>query len=244
MLKRLMVLMLALLALSSMTLLVSAQETIAYGDIITGEITNDEFEIEYAFEAAAGDLVVVEMRRADTDSELYNADLIVLNPAGDMIADTTDYYGSNGAQAVVLFEAAEDGTYTILATRDGGRGGSEVGNFTLRLIQAEELTSTPIQGEMGTEALDAYYAIRTDGPVNVRYTWLEGNYAPAMQVRLLEEMGYPSNQSASVSGTLAEDATVTVVVQGENLLLVSVTGNPIDYFFNDVSASFELSLAD
>jgi hypothetical protein len=240
--KRLIVLMLALLALLGMTAMVTAQEGISYGDVITGEITDQEFEIEYSFEAAAGDLVVVEMRRADTDSELYNADLIVVNPAGDVVADTTDYYGSNGAQAVVLFEA-EDGEYTILATRDGGRGGSEVGNFILRLLLVDELTAKPIEGQMGTEALDAYYAIRADGNMDVSYTWLDGNYAPLMQVRSLEDMGYPSDQTASVSGTLLNTATINLTAEDGQLLLVSVIGNPIDYLFDDVEATFEVSLA-
>jgi hypothetical protein len=242
MLKRLTVLMLASLALLSMTALVNAQESISYGDVIEGEITDREYEIEYTFEAAEGDLVVVEMRRADTDSELYNADVIVLNPDGDIVADTTDYYGSNGAQAVVLFEA-EDGEYTILATRDGGRGGDEEGNFTLRLLLVDELTAKPVEGEMGTDALDAYYAIRAEGNVDVTYTWLSGNYAPLMQVRPVEELGYPSDQTASVSGTLLNTATINLVGEDGQLLLVSVIGDPIDYLFDDVEATFEIGLA-
>jgi len=240
--KRLIVVILALLALLSMTALVNAQESISYGDVIEGEITDREYEIEYSFEAEKGDLVVVEMRRADTDSELYNADLIVLNPDGDVIADTTDYYGSNGAQAVVLFEA-ESGEYTILATRDGGRGGDEEGNFLLRLLLVDELTAKPQEGFISNDDLDAYYAIRAEGNVDVTYTWLDGNYAPLFEVRPVDELGFPSDQWGSVSGTLVNSATFNLAADDGQLMLVAVTANPIDYFFSDVEATFEVGLA-
>jgi hypothetical protein len=79
--------------------------------------------------------------------------------------------------------------------------------------------------------------------VDIRYAWLDGNYAPLVQVRALDEMGYPSDQTASISGTLTNEAVVNLAAEDGQLLLVSVIGNPIDYLFDDVEATFEIGLA-
>src|SRR5688572_6722362 len=107
----------------SMTLLAQAQDAtpIGYGETVSGEITADAFEIPYIFSGEQGDIVLVEMRRANTDSGLYNAAVVVLDPSGSLIADSADYIAYEGAEAVVTVELPESGDYTVLATRDSGR---------------------------------------------------------------------------------------------------------------------------
>ena len=61
-----------LLLFVSMTFAAQAQDAtpIQYGEIVNGEITEDEYEIAYNFSGTQGDIVVIEMRRANTDSGL------------------------------------------------------------------------------------------------------------------------------------------------------------------------------
>jgi hypothetical protein len=227
----------------AMTLFAQAQDStpIGYGDVVNGEITADEFEIPYTFKGAEGDIVVVEMRRANTDSGLYNAALVVLDPGGSLIADSADYIAYEGAEALVAVQLPENGEYTVLATRDSGRSGEETGEFVLKLFNPEILGEEPIEGEVTNDTQDQYYAVVADGSFTVDYRVLSSNYAPLVDVSYVNEDGY-FESAASVSGLRLDAGSMQVFAESGELYVVAIVADDLDYLFDeDVQVAYELS---
>jgi hypothetical protein len=227
----------------SMTLLAQAQDStpIGYDDTVNGEITADAFEIPYTFKGAEGDIVLVEMRRANTDSGLYNAALVVLDPGGSLIADSADYIAYEGAEAIVAVELPENGEYTILATRDSGRSGEEIGEFVLKLFNLEILGEELIEGEVTNDTQDQYYAVVANGSFTVNYRVLSSNYAPLVDVNYVNEDGY-FESAGSMSGLRLDAGSVQVFAEAGELYVVAIVADDLDYLFEeDVQVSYELS---
>jgi hypothetical protein len=118
----------------------AAAQTIEYGDVVRGEITNETFEELWVFEGQAGDVVTITMRALDGAS--LDPTLILLRPDGalarendDAAAAGTNEIGQLDSQ-IVEYELREDGTYTIVATRFGGSDevGGE-GRYELSLVE-------------------------------------------------------------------------------------------------------------
>jgi hypothetical protein len=229
----------------SMTLLVQAQDatSIGYGETINGEITDDEFEIPYTFSGTAGDVVLVEMRRANSDSGLYNAAVVVLDPSGSLIADSADYIAYEGAEGIVALQLPEDGDYTVLATRDSGRSGDETGEYILKLFQLDVLGKKPIQGEVTNETQDQYYAVLADGSFTVKYSVSSSNYAPLVDVNYVNEDGY-FESAGSLSGLRLDAGTVQIFAEAGQLYVVAIVADDLDYLFDeDVQVAYELSVS-
>lgn len=229
----------------SMTLLTQAQDatSIGYGETINGEITEDEFEIPYTFSGTAGDVVLVEMRRANTDSNLYNAAVVVLDPSGSLIADSADYIAYEGAEGIVALQLPEDGDYTILATRNSGRSGDETGEYLLKLFQLDVLGKKPIQGEVTNETQDQYYAVFADGSFTVKYSVSSSNYAPLVDVNYVNEDGY-FESAGSLSGLRLDAGSVQIFAEAGQLYVVAIVADDLDYLFDeDVQVAYELSVS-
>jgi hypothetical protein len=244
MFKRIVVLSILLLVIAMSSQAFAQDGTpIKYGDTTSGEITNDTFEVSYLFSGTQGDVVVVEMRRANSDSGLYNAALLLLAPDGSLLADSTDYFAYEGADALIAAELPEDGKYTLLATRDNGRTGDEEGEYTLKLLQPVELSETPTQGNVNNDIQDQYYVVRPGGSFNIDYRFLDGNYAPLVDVYFINETGYPESV-ATLSGVRMDHGTVEVFADEGELFVVAIVVDDLDYMFtDDIDASYEVSSA-
>lgn len=209
--------------------------------MVEGEITNNEYEVAYEFSGSIGDFIVVEMRRADSDSQLYNANLILLDENGDELVDITDYYGYSGADAVLAAELEADGTYTILATRDDGSEGDDEGEYTLKLLNLAPLKDNAAEAQLDNDAGDQYFLIQAEEDVVISYAALDGNYAPLITINDISD-GYP-NSITQISGVRLNTANVTVEADEGEYLLVVVSANPIDYLFSDIEVEFSISVS-
>lgn len=91
---------------------------LAYGDIVSGQIQQDEQEVYYLFEGQAGDAIAVEMRAAEPyvayAANNFDPALRLLGPGGILLDSDND--SGALADAVIMFVLPEDGLYTILAT--------------------------------------------------------------------------------------------------------------------------------
>lgn len=110
---------------------VGGADHLAYGQTISGEITNAESQQNYTFEARQGDVVTITMRRTtgSLDSLLY-----LLGTAGGQLAENDDMEsGVSLDSRIKEFSIPQDGVYTIVATRFGAANGDTTGEFTLML---------------------------------------------------------------------------------------------------------------
>jgi hypothetical protein len=129
-----------LVALLFSTMAVSgvfAQEALTFGEWVEGALSNSEYEVEYTFDGAAGDLVLIQMIQKPGTYEL-DPSLVLMDSGGDRVAINEDFLYSG---AVIVTELPADGTYTLLATRYEGSTGSSEGDYWLRADIVEPLTA-------------------------------------------------------------------------------------------------------
>ncbi|MEQ8677182.1 MAG: hypothetical protein RLP44_09395 [Aggregatilineales bacterium] len=108
-------------------------DTLTYGDTVTGEITNETYEVPYTFEGTAGDIILVEMTMLEDGLDSY---IQLKNASGEIIAFNDD--GGTGVNSVMgPFILPADGMYTIVATRFMQAEGSSTGAYELTLSQTE-----------------------------------------------------------------------------------------------------------
>jgi hypothetical protein len=105
---------------------------IAFGDALTGRITNETPEVRYTFQATVGDVITIDMTAASGNLDSY---LILLDADGVEIAHNDDWSPLSYDARIIDFTIGASGTYTIVATRYQQQAGTTTGTFTLSLNQ-------------------------------------------------------------------------------------------------------------
>jgi hypothetical protein len=213
---------------------------IEYGQTVTGEITNQNFEVPFTFEGNQGDVVVIEMAPVDVLGDLNSPSVILLDAGFNMLGSVDSGFGT----AVFASKLPGDGEYTILASRRDGRAGDSVGQFTLQLIKPPVLkVGESIQDMVSSEATN-YYVVETQGPFSISYEKLSGDFYPAVLIHLinddneLEEVASMQGKSF-VQGTLGiETASITTSIP----YCVTVQEALFDFNFDEVTADYSLTL--
>jgi hypothetical protein len=237
MLKRFGVLMCFALLMMFAAVTVHAQDAIAYGDIVEGEITADQTEVEYVLTVAKGDIVVLDMRRSK-DSELYSTAVIAKDPDGNEVVNTTEDTSANNT--VAGFTAEADGDYTVIATRN--KYSDTVGEFQLRPTAAKVLGSgDSIKGLVDNDSADVYYALPASTDVKIAYTQTAGDYYLYFRILLLDSQtsGTISASSTAIHGITW---TASMTTEADYLTLVSVGGNEYDLQHDVISSKFTLDI--
>lgn len=242
--KTLIVFSLMLMALLCAASLVSGQDvdTIEYGESVTGELTDREFEIAYEFTGSEGDVIVIYMAAVDTLGDLNRPELLLLNSENDVVADTADAFTIG--EILLAAELEAEDTYTILATRQDGRAGDSVGEFTLDLIKLPVLElDKEVSETISSEDSDQYYAIRSDSSTLVlSYLKLSGTFSPMISINVInDEAGL--DEVVVLQGSALERAAVNVPSE-PGLYIVTVGEAPFDFNFNEVEAEYELMLVE
>lgn len=112
-----------------------------YGDVIRGTINDDQFAVNYPFEARGGDVITVMLSKTqgNLDSLLY-----ILSPSGDELISNDDVDpGISTDSGIIEFTVPQSGVYTIVATRFQEQSGSTVGEFNLSLELVSGGTAPP-----------------------------------------------------------------------------------------------------
>lgn len=222
--KRMMIAVL-IVALCGLVLPATAQDpaTISYGQTFTGTITNLEFEQLYTFEGVAGDTILAVMEPT-ADSEFYTPALLLLDLEGLVIASQ-----SNWSQALLAYTLPSTGTYTLIASRQDGRGGDAEGDYQIRLLLPTVLErGTPRSSAVSDAMLSDYYLVPAEADVQISYTRDSGIYAPSLRlwgistedIGAVDDMGgieIPSQLGGSVSLPGGESVVYLVEVSVSSL---------------------------
>lgn len=190
-----------IVALCGLVLPATAQDpaTISYGQTFTGTITNREFEQVYTFEGVASDTILAIMQPT-ADSEFYAPSLLLLDLESLVIADQ-----SNWGQTLLAYTLPSTGTYTLIASRQDGRGGDAEGEYQLRLLLPTVLErGTPRTSTVSDAMLSDYFLVPAEADVQVSYTRDSGVYAPTLRLWVL---------STEYPGEVDEIGTIEVAPQ-------------------------------
>ncbi len=238
MLKRFVILMsFALLMVFAAATVEAKATTIAYGDLIEDEITAKTTEVEYILSVTSGDIVVLDMRRSK-DSELYSTAIIVQDPDGNEVVNTTEDTSANNT--VAGFTAEADGDYTVIATRN--KYSDTVGAFQLRPTAAKLLASgDKIKGLVNNESADVYYALPAETDMRISYTQTAGDYFLYFRIVVLDSQ---TSASLSASSTAIKGITWTVglTTEADFMTLISVGANEYDLQHDEINSKFTLDV--
>lgn len=235
-----------LFILTFMLIPVSAQEentenTITYGDSVEGEITNRNFEVEYAFEGAADDIINVQLIPED-ESDGLNQPSIILLDADFRVIQTVD--GSYGA-VNLFYNLPNDGQYYILATRRDGRSGDSEGAYTLNLFSVEPLAfDTPIE-DAASNTGPNYYAVRTDESFDVQYIRGNGDFYPEVAVNIVESDSFSDSNLSTVAkmeGDELQRGLIGVDVTQETIYIIRVGPPLFNFSFTERDLSFTIEV--
>ncbi|MFW5749044.1 MAG: hypothetical protein ACOCYT_05470 [Chloroflexota bacterium] len=122
--------------------------TIAYGDTVTGDISDSQFIMGYCFEGTAGDVVTVSMNatRGNLDTLVAISDPFFSEP----FVQNDDFAQASGTNSRIEgFMLPADGQYLIVATRYQLDQGTTAGSFTLSLMLDESGAGSTPGGDKG-----------------------------------------------------------------------------------------------
>jgi hypothetical protein len=222
-----------------------AQEpTLEYGEPTTGEISNREFEIEYSFIGATGDVVIISLVPEDTTRGLTTPALLLLDADFNVLTSVDASF----SPAILVFDISEDATYIVLATRRGGRSGDSEGKFTLTVSKAQLLTPGEIVEVSATSESPTYFAVRSSEAFDVNYTRQRGDFYPEISVNIIKETLFgDSNLTsiASVTGDRLERASIGIDPTGAEELFIVEIGEPLFQInFREKRVVFSLELSN
>lgn len=172
---------LVLVAAFATTVVRAQAEPIEYGETVTGELANNNFEFEYTFKGSEGDIIIIDMRATDFSNDVDDPQIDLLDSEGNLVLSTADQWVFNWVRMGLMLPADDD--YTIIATRKGGRGGSSVGEFQLTLMVPPVLTLDEIvAGSLVSDDPVSFYAVMLDEAFDVAYARTGGDMAPEIKV--------------------------------------------------------------
>ena len=218
---------------------VQAQDAIEYGQSVSAEMTASDYEFRYTFSGNAGDVVIIRMDPVDIFGDLDNPVLLLLGEAG-LIVDTNDSFSFG--DALLAAELSAGGEYTVVATREDGIAGDSVGEFTVEMVLAEELTADKaLSGTATSDERPQYYIVNSSDAFGVRYEKKGGDLATQINVNTLDADSGGLNEIAVMSGSDLEVGLLGIFDSG-SVYIVTVGEAPFDFNFDTVTADFELSL--
>lgn len=128
---------------------------IDYEDIITSDISGEIPQRFYTFEGLRGDVVTIELQRANGN---LNPFLMLLDDNQTQLASDGDTFPYDQAR-INAYTLPENGTYYIMATRVGfSTDGFTAGNFSLTLSGRAGIT--------GGQYLEIFYDTEISGRIN------------------------------------------------------------------------------
>lgn len=235
--------MVTVLALAVLALPALAQDgqTIEYGQTVTGEITDESFEIPYVFTGSAGDLIVIEMSVADMLGDLDSPVVVLLDPESNELGSGNDLMG----KIVFAIELPANGQYTILATRTDGSEGDSVGEFILGLHNPPILEiDAPVEDITSSDRVN-YYAVKTTGSFDILYEKLSGEFDPAVTVHAISS-SHEIEEIATLEGMLLSRGMIGIEGVSSivtNTYIVTVAKSPFDFSLDEVTADFSITLS-
>jgi hypothetical protein len=219
----------------------TAQEPtpIEYGQTVTGEITDENYEFVYTFNGSEGDVVIVEMAQTSALGDLRRPEVTLTDDRGTPIATTADRFSIS--RAILVTELPFDGEYTVIATRLDGEDGDSVGEFTLSLLRPPVFNvGETIQDSISTQDGEQYYVVRPETAFGLEYQRSGGTMVPQLEISAIgSEADFDSQ--AALSGPMITIATVGVFEAAE-IHIITVSRSIYQSAIEERSADFLIKL--
>ena len=113
-----------------------SEVTLAYGETVSGSISDDHFEDRWTFAGQAGDTITLHMTRTLDEPGGLDGYLVLIGPDGATLAEADDWQNSV-MPGLEGFALPASGTYTVVATRFGLQNGFSTGEYARALAHQD-----------------------------------------------------------------------------------------------------------
>lgn len=219
---------------------VYAQDAIEPGQVVVGELTTDVYELTYTFEGKEGEVVIIEADPVDVLGDLDDTILILTDPSGAVVVDTTEAFSFGSSLAAATLPAS--GTYTVTVTRENGADGESVGEFELAVTLPQSVTAdSPASNTISSEGRKQYYIVMSDTAFSLNYARSDGEFYPDVIINTINEDDGDLSQVAQLSGETFSVGMMGYFEAG-TLYVITVRERFFDFNFSEVTADYTLSV--
>lgn len=149
------------------------ENVLAYGRVVSGELSDSVFQEIWTFRGISGDVVDITMTATSGDLDTF---LSLVSPQGEVLS--TSDQGSTGTDAALYaVTLPSSGNYSVVARRSGdrvGEGGTTTGGYDLALTLRNSAGATAItatrlvqgietRGRLNASAPTALFSIEAEG---------------------------------------------------------------------------------
>lgn len=215
-----------------------AQNSLKYGEPVTGEITDDVPEQTYTFFGKTDEVVVISMSPVNPSGDLDRTMMILRDPDGGTVAE----YDGFGASALFALLPA-NGDYTIHATRPVED--DSIGEYTLAVTLIPELAlGESASNTASTQDGAHFYLYRGDVDFYLSYAKQAGDFGPEVSVNII---GDAADGQLDVVGALrGQDVELGSigVFDGGELYIIALSRALFEFSFGERTATYTLNVLD
>lgn len=209
----------------------AAPDVLAYGDVVSGEITNTRFEVFYEMEGTESDIVLLQVVSTADDNAFQWPEVVVFSEANEVLADSNEFVSIN--QSTVGLRLPYTGIYEVMVTRDDGRTGEGQGSYELRVIEPRPMMpGETVQDEARNNGVLHYYTIEQPAFFGVYYEFGGGEMDLWINVYTLDEGG-ELDEVAEISGEGLVNATLGIDGSASDFHLLTIGDSPFASYFDD-----------
>jgi hypothetical protein len=218
------------------------------GESVSGEITADSYEIPYTFAGKAGEVALIQMWEAPDATDYVDTYLILQGTDGKVFAENSNDPGlySNSVIAATL---PADGTYTVIATRDGGRTGDSVGPYVLvanivEPLKAGSKVDATIYGyDNKARSVPEQFVIQGSGATKISFSQEISDLFPDIKLYpWLDVDSYPVSLFALTDTSKTTSAVVSVELEEGTFYILTVKDSFSSSVYDDSEKKITLTV--
>jgi hypothetical protein len=238
------VLLVVLAALGASVAAAQEKTPLEMGQWMEGTLTNDSYEVKYTINGAKGQIILVQMLPKPGTYDLDPA-LVLRNSDGDIVGQNDDY---SYPLSVVVAELPSDDTYTILATRSGGKTGSSTGAYWVRADAVEPLKpGSKLDVTISSDSekdIPSVYVLRPEssGPVKVGFSQKPGDLYASLDIGVWQDDSYPTSVMSLSDTAKVTGATFSVDLDSGQIYLLMVKRAFGAFSFNSADATVTVTV--
>jgi hypothetical protein len=196
----------------------TAPDTLRYGDIVEGEISDRRFEVFYNFEGDANNVLVLEVVSLTDDFDW--PEVVLFSNENEILADSNEFVSVNRSTIAAILPYS--GTYQIMVGRDDGRFGDGEGEYQVRVLQPATLTPGVTIPGVAQKAADLnFYAVRQPEVFSVYYEVAGGELNPELKAYRVDTESGQLRLAATITGN--EVVNVAIGLDGATSDLHMIT---------------------
>lgn len=221
------------------TIPAQAQDTISYGEPVTGEISDEVTAQVYTFFGKRDEVVAINIAAVERFADLDRPMLVLQDPEGQTLAEH-DSFAVPRIFALLPF----DGSYTVIATRP--ENDDSVGEYTLSVDLIPEIKlNAPVTDTVTTEGGDHLYVYRGDTDFFVAYSKSAGDFGPEISVNVIDDSRGEGQLDlvGALRGKLMRRGTMGAF-PGSDLYIIRLSEAAFEFNFGELTATYELELLD